>query len=200
MKQVWKRLLAGVLTAALLIAVLPGQALVALLENSRSQNEYILEQLQELWGDDVTAEQALALLRQYGLVDSQGNVVTDWSDELYLEEDPQPLTLAEAAVLEDGAVTVNGHAAQARDVAGALARLEGLGLFDGAALFVDIDSAGDGGLIVEVERDRPFIGRAGRIIFRRTARERTAKQHCRDDAQRHDAQSVFMFRHIRFSF
>ena len=56
MKQVWKRLLAGVLTAALLIAVLPGQALAVLLENSRSQNEYILEQLQELWGNDVTAE------------------------------------------------------------------------------------------------------------------------------------------------
>ena len=137
MKRRWKRLLAGVLTVVLLITVLPTQAMATLLENSRSQNEYILEQLQSLWGDGATAEQAMALLRQYGLIDSRGNVITDWSGDLYLEEDPRPLTLAEAAAMGRGTVTVNGHAAKAQDVADALAQLERLGLFDGAALTAD---------------------------------------------------------------
>lgn len=144
MRQRWKRLLAGVLTAALLVAVLPTQAMASLLENSRDQNEYILEQLQGLWGDEATAEQAMALLRQYGLIDSRGNVITDWSGELCLEEEPRPLTLAEAAALGSGSVTVNGHAAQARDVAEALSQLERLGLFDGAALTADWQLAVDG--------------------------------------------------------
>ena len=144
MKQRWKRLLAGVLTVVMLITVLPTQAMATLLENNRDQNEYILEQLQELWEDDVTAEQAMDLLRKYGLIDSKGNVITDWSSELYLEEDPQPLTLVEAAALRSGAVTVNGHAAQAREVADALGQLEELGLFNGEALTADWQLAVDG--------------------------------------------------------
>ena len=144
MKRFWRRGLSLFLALVLTLGLLPTSALAGLVDNSRSQNERILEQLEALWGDEATAEEALALLKQYGLVDGDGNVITDWSGELYLEEDPRPLTLAEAAAARSGAVTVNGHAAQAREVAEALSQLEELGLFDGAALTADWQLAVDG--------------------------------------------------------
>ena len=144
MKRFWRRGLSLFLALVLTLGLLPTSALAGLVDNSRSQNERILEQLEALWGDEATAEEALALLKQYGLVDEDGNVITDWSGELYLEEDPRPLTLAEAAAARSGAVTVNGHAAQAREVAEALSQLEELGLFDGAALTADWQLAVDG--------------------------------------------------------
>ena len=124
MKRFWRRGLSLFLALVLTLGLLPTSALAGLVDNSRSQNEYILEQLEALWGDEATAEEALALLKRYGLVDGDGNVITDWSGELYLEEAPRPLTLAEAAAARSGAVTVNGHAAQAREVAEALSQLE----------------------------------------------------------------------------
>ena len=144
MKRFWRRGLSLFLALVLTLGLLPTSALAGLVDNSRSQNERILEQLEALWGDEATAEEALALLKQYGLVDGDGNVITDWSGELYLEEDPRPLTLAEAAAARSGAVTVNGRAAQAREVAEALSQLEELGLFDGAALTADWQLAVDG--------------------------------------------------------
>ena len=79
-------------------------------------------------------------------------------------------------------------------------RQDGIGgFFDGAPLLIDINRAGRGGIVVEVERDGPFVRRASRP-GRRTCRERTAEQHCRGGRKRQDTQSVFMFRHIRFSF
>ena len=144
MKRFWRRGLSLFLALVLTLGLLPTSALAGLVDNSRSQNERILEQLEALWGDEATAEEALALLKQYGLVDGDRNVITDWSGELYLEEDPRPLTLVEAAAARNGAVTVNGHAAQAREVAEALSQLEELGLFDGAALTADWQLAVDG--------------------------------------------------------
>ena len=111
MKRFWRRGLSLFLALVLTLGLLPTSALAGLVDNSRSQNERILEQLEALWGDEATAEEALALLKQYGLVDGDGNVITDWSGELYLEEDPRPLTLAEAAAARSGAVTMNGRAA-----------------------------------------------------------------------------------------
>ena len=99
MKRFWRRGLSLFLALVLTLGLLPTSALAGLVDNSRSQNERILEQLEALWGDEATAEEALALLKQYGLVDEDGNVITDWSGELYLEEDPRPLTLAEAAAM-----------------------------------------------------------------------------------------------------
>ena len=67
MRRRWKRFLAGLLTAVMLTTILPVQAMAAIAGNSREQNEAILAQLKELWGDEVTAEQAMALLKEHGL-------------------------------------------------------------------------------------------------------------------------------------
>ena len=84
--------------------------------SSRSQNERILEQLEALWGDEATAEEALALLKQYGLVDEDGNVITDWSDDIWLQAEPVPLSFGEAMDLSEGTVTVNGRTCDAGEL------------------------------------------------------------------------------------
>lgn len=78
MKRFFTKLLAGLLAALLLVTGLPAQSLAAvsqLLGNSAVENAALLEALQAAYGDD--AETYLALLEQYGLVDENGQLVTD---------------------------------------------------------------------------------------------------------------------------
>lgn len=126
--QIWKRLLAMVLVVVMSVTLLPTAAYAALLDNTPDQNEKILRELTEFWGDEKTAEEAIKLLRQYGLIDKEGNVLTDWSGTITIEEESRPLTIGEAQELAGGDVTVNGRACTVDQLQDALDNLASLGL------------------------------------------------------------------------
>ena len=78
MRKNWKRWIAGLLTAVMLVTMLPTVAYAAvgdLLDMSSVQRTALLAALEEVYGDD--AEAYLAILKQYGLIDEDGNIVTD---------------------------------------------------------------------------------------------------------------------------
>ncbi len=83
-KQKWKRLAAGFLAAVMLAGTMPVSSLAALWDNPADRNEEILSDLTAFWGDERTAAEALDLLKEYGLVDENGHVLTDWSGEIFL--------------------------------------------------------------------------------------------------------------------
>ncbi|MDO4314500.1 MAG: S-layer homology domain-containing protein [Oscillospiraceae bacterium] len=73
-----KRLTALLLCLCMMLTLLPTTAYAAignLLGNSRAENQALLEQLEALTGQD--GETIQALLEQYGLLDENGNLVTD---------------------------------------------------------------------------------------------------------------------------
>ena len=86
-KWIWKRMLACVLALVLLVGAVPIQTLAGLKENSRDKNEEILAELTEFWGDEKTAREAMDLLLKYGLIDEDGNVLTDWSGDIYIQDE-----------------------------------------------------------------------------------------------------------------
>ena len=126
MKKQLQRIAAMVMALILLIGVVPAQAyseIGDLLNNSSSKNEQLLSQLQSLWGDDSTAEEALKLLKEYGLVDEKGNVVTEWNGEIRLDGRDDALTLDELSALsesgevtDDTTVTVDGTPITVKDL------------------------------------------------------------------------------------
>lgn len=128
MRKNWKRWLAGLLTAVMLVSTLPTAAYAALWDNTPDQNKEILQRLTEFWGDEKTAKEAMELLRQYGLTDEDGNVLTDWSGEITIQEESRPLTIAEARALSGGDVTVNSRPCAVNELKAALDGLEKLGL------------------------------------------------------------------------
>ena len=78
-----KRLTALLLCLCMALTLLPSTAYAAvgeLLGNSRAENQELLERLESLTGQDGEAIQAL--LEQYGLLDKNGNLVTDKTVEL----------------------------------------------------------------------------------------------------------------------
>lgn len=116
------------MTAVMLIAALPTAAYAALWDNTPDQNREILRELTAFWGDEKTAKEAMELLRQYGLIDEDGNVLTDWSGEITIQEESRPLTIAEARALSGGDVTVNSRPCAVSELKAALDGLETLGL------------------------------------------------------------------------
>ena len=73
-----KKLLSLLLAVCMTLSLLPGTAYAAvgnLLSNSAQENQALLETLENLTGQDGAAIQAL--LEQYGLLDENGNLVTD---------------------------------------------------------------------------------------------------------------------------
>ena len=140
-----KRLVSLALTAVLAIGLLPAQAMASLLDNGRDNNAALLAQLEELWGDSATAQEVLDLLEQYGLVDEDGNILTDWSDKIYIREG-RGLTFSQAMALSDGEVTINGAGTpcNARALGSALAQLVRLGLLNGDTLTTDWQLRVDG--------------------------------------------------------
>lgn len=74
----WKRLLACLLTALLVLNSLPAPALAAILDNTPAQNEEILSQLEGLVGSEDEAERYYSLMERYGLLDEDGNAVDSW--------------------------------------------------------------------------------------------------------------------------
>lgn len=78
MKHFWKRLLASVLAIIMMAGIMPPVAYAAVSElvtRSAVENAALLEALREVYGDDAGAY--LAVLEQYGLLDEDGNLITD---------------------------------------------------------------------------------------------------------------------------
>lgn len=78
MRHFWKRLIAGALVTVMVITMLPATAYAAvgdLVRRDAVENAALLQALREVYGDD--AEAYLAVLEQYGLIDEDGNFVTD---------------------------------------------------------------------------------------------------------------------------
>lgn len=94
-----KRILAVLLCLCMVLTMLPVSALAAvggLLNNTPEQNETLLEKLQSFTGE--SPEEALALLDSMGLLDEDGNLITDQTIDL----DGKQYTLEEMeALLED---------------------------------------------------------------------------------------------------
>lgn len=94
-----KRILAVLLCLCMVLTMLPVSALAAvggLLNNAPEQNETLLEKLQSFTGE--SPEEALALLDSMGLLDEDGNLITDQTIDL----DGKQYTLEEMeALLED---------------------------------------------------------------------------------------------------
>ena len=101
----WKRWIAGLLTAVMLVTMLPTVAYAAvgdLLDMSGVQRTALLAALEEVYGDD--AEAYLAILKQYGLIDEDGNEVefehidtVEYNGVTYLAFIPAEISIEEDA-------------------------------------------------------------------------------------------------------
>ena len=88
MRNLRKRLLALVLSLVMTVSLLPGTAYAAvgqLLTNAPEENEALLEALSELAGPE-DAREFYALLQEYGLLDEDGQFITDQTIDLDGEE------------------------------------------------------------------------------------------------------------------
>ena len=110
MRKNWKRWIAGLLTAVMLVTMLPTAAFAALWDNSASHNREILAALEELCGSEDEARYYYDLLDEYGLLEENGDLFTNWSGVITIQEDSTPLTIAEVRAMTEGNVTVNGRA------------------------------------------------------------------------------------------
>ena len=105
MRKNWKRWIAGLLTAVMLVTMLPTVAYAAvgdLLDMSGVQRTALLAALEEVYGDD--AEAYLAILKQYGLIDEDGNEVefehidtVEYNGVTYLAFIPAEISIEEDA-------------------------------------------------------------------------------------------------------
>ena len=144
MKHFWKRMLAGMLTVIMLAGMMPPVAFAALWENSSSRNREILAALEELCGSRDEARYYYDLLEQYGLLDEDGDLFSNWSGIITIREDSRPLTIPEVGAMREGNITVNGRACSAAALNAALDQMEALGLLPGDAPAADWQLQVDG--------------------------------------------------------
>lgn len=144
MKKRWKRWIAGLLTAVMLVTMLPTTAFAALWENSASHNREILAALEELCGSEDEARYYYDLLDEYGLLEEDGDLFTNWSGIITIQEDSTPLTISEVRAMTEGNVTVNGRACSVASLNAALDQMEALGLLAGNAPVPDWQLQVDG--------------------------------------------------------
>lgn len=78
MKKLWKRVTAALLCVMMTAMVLPTAAFASLLGNDSATNAEILAALEEICGSEEEAELYYAMLRQYDLLDEDGNAIEDW--------------------------------------------------------------------------------------------------------------------------
>lgn len=93
-RSLFKRAVCAVLCAAVIVTSVPVESFAAIgdtIGNSPEQNEQLLADLKEITGSSASAEQAMAQLRDMGLLDEEGNIITDES----ILVDGSPMTLAE---------------------------------------------------------------------------------------------------------
>lgn len=117
MRKRWMRFLSTLMAAVMACSMMPVQAMATLIENQPDRNAEILRELTDFWGDEKTAEQALSLLQENGLVDENGTPQTDWSDSLILRDSngEQSVTteelqqmIDEGTVAADAVISVDG--------------------------------------------------------------------------------------------
>lgn len=116
-----KRILAVLLCLCMVLTMLPVSALAAvggLLNNTPEQNETLLEKLQSFTGE--SPEEALELLDSMGLLDEDGNLITDQTIDL----DGKQYTLEEMEALLEGPSTDLSQVAYADGVPIALGDLK----------------------------------------------------------------------------
>lgn len=128
MRKNWKRWIAGLLTAVMLVTMLPATAYAALWDNSDRYNREILAALEALCGSEDEARYYYDLLEEYGLLEEDGDLFTNWSGVITIQEDSTPLTIAQVRAMAEGNVTVNGRACSVAALNAALDGLEALGL------------------------------------------------------------------------
>lgn len=128
MRKNWKRWIAGLLTAVMLVTMLPATAYAALWDNSDRYNREILAALEALCGSEDEARYYYDLLEEYGLLEEDGDLFTNWSGVITIQEDSAPLTIAQVRAMAEGNVTVNGRACSVAALNAALDGLEALGL------------------------------------------------------------------------
>lgn len=144
MRKNWKRWIAGLLTAVMLVTMLPTAAFAALWDNSASHNREILAALEELCGSEDEARYYYDLLDEYGLLEENGDLFTNWSGVITIQEDSTPLTIAEVRAMTEGNVTVNGRACSVTSLNAALDQMEALGLLADNAPVTDWQLQVDG--------------------------------------------------------
>ncbi len=131
MKQLWKRCLAGLLSVMMTVSALPVEVYADLLTNKAEENEEILEELSAFWGDDPTAEKAMELLQDYGLVDEEGNLVDDWGNKISLRTPERHLSLEELAELdEDAEILMDGEETSMKSLRSHVEQMEELGILE----------------------------------------------------------------------
>ena len=117
MKGFVKKLTAVILAVMMLVTAIAPTALAALVDNTPDQNDKILQELTGFWGNDKTAQEAMELLRENGLIDEDGNVLSDWSKEIFIHDGEEPRStdveeltalLEDETVSRDTVITVDG--------------------------------------------------------------------------------------------
>lgn len=151
MRKNWKRWIAGLLTAVMLVTMLPTVAYAALWENSSSHNREILAALEELCGSEDEARYYYDLLDEYGLLDEDGDLFTNWSGVITIQEESTPLTISGVRAMTGGTVTVNGRACSVESLNAALDQMEALGLLVDNAPVTDWQLQVDGQSVAPAE-------------------------------------------------
>lgn len=153
MRKNWKRWIAGLMTAVMLMGTLPTAAYAALWENSASHNREILAALEELCSSEDEARYYYDLLDEYGLLDEDGDLFTNWSGVITIQEESTPLTISEVRAMMEGNVTVNGRACSMAKLNAALDQMESLGLLADNAPVADWQLRVDGQNVAPAELD-----------------------------------------------
>ncbi len=89
--RIWKRLASGLLTAAMLVTMLPPRLLPPCGKNGRVHNQEILTALEKFMRQqDDEAQHYYALLDEYGLLDEDGGLFSNWSGVITIQEKAAP--------------------------------------------------------------------------------------------------------------
>ncbi len=161
MKQLWKRCLAGLLSVMMTVSALPVEVYADLLTNKAEENEEILEELSAFWGDDPTAEKAMELLQDYGLVDEEGNLVDDWGNKIRLRSPERHISLEELAELdEDAEILMDGEETSMKSLRSHVEQMEELGILEQEDWQLRID-----GRSVELSEARDLLEDAEQVTL-----------------------------------
>lgn len=107
--RIWKRLASGLLTAAMLVTMLPTTAFAALWENGRVHNQEILTALENLCGSKMRHSTTMPFWTSTACWMRMGACSPTGAAVITIQEKSRPLTIGEARTMTEGDVTVNGQ-------------------------------------------------------------------------------------------
>ena len=112
------------------------------INNTKDQNDKILQELKEFWGDDKTAQEAFDLLKKHNLIDENGNLKTDWSKEIKIIKEKQTVPFSEIETLDNQTVySVNNRASTGEIIKQYYNQLNKFGLITNNVWVIKIDDA-----------------------------------------------------------